>query len=208
MKVGGGIQAILGGKADIYSQEINDIMTHPNMQLAPKTEDTNKNKSETDTKHVAQTVDLASPVNGKFTDLSEVHDDVFSQKMMGEGFAVQPTDGEIYSPVNGTIMSIFKTKHAIGIKTPSGLEVMLHMGLDTVELNGAPFTIHVKEGDKITTDTHLATVDLDQIKDAGKDPVILTLITNTKDYVDKTNNLVQSGEQIKVHAQVFEVLTK
>uniref|UniRef100_UPI003F560AD9 PTS transporter subunit IIABC n=1 Tax=Lactobacillus acidophilus TaxID=1579 RepID=UPI003F560AD9 len=208
LKVGGGIQAILGGKADIYSQEINDIMTHPNMQLAPKTEDTNKNKSETDTKHVAQTVDLASPVNGKFTDLSEVHDDVFSQKMMGEGFAVQPTDGEIYSPVNGTIMSIFKTKHAIGIKTPSGLEVMLHMGLDTVELNGAPFTIHVKEGDKITTDTHLATVDLDQIKDAGKDPVILTLITNTKDYVDKTNNLVQSGEQIKVHAQVFEVLTK
>ncbi|WP_436633864.1 PTS transporter subunit EIIC, partial [Lactobacillus acidophilus] len=109
LKVGGGIQAILGGKADIYSQEINDIMTHPNMQLAPKTEDTNKNKSETDTKHVAQTVDLASPVNGKFTDLSEVHDDVFSQKMMGEGFAVQPTDGEIYSPVNGTIMSIFKT---------------------------------------------------------------------------------------------------
>ncbi len=208
LKVGGGIQAILGGKADIYSQEINDIMTHPNMQLAPKTEDTNKNKSETDTKHVAQTVDLASPVNGKFTDLSEVHDDVFSQKMMGEGFADQPTDGEIYSPVNGTIMSIFKTKHAIGIKTPSGLEVMLHMGLDTVELNGAPFTIHVKEGDKITTDTHLATVDLDQIKDAGKDPVILTLITNTKDYVDKTNNLVQSGEQIKVHAQVFEVLTK
>lgn len=210
LKVGGGVQAILGGKADIYSQEINDIMAHPDKQPTAKPAASTETKSEpvADTKHVAQTVDLTSPVNGTFTDLTEVHDDVFSQKMMGEGFGVQPADGEIYSPVAGTIMSVFKTKHAIGIKTPAGLEVMLHMGLDTVELNGAPFTIHVKEGDKITTDTHLATVDLDQIRDAGKDPVILTLITNTNDYVDKAKNLVQSGEEIKAHAEVFEVSTK
>lgn len=209
LKVGGGIQAILGGKADIYSQEINDIMAHPDQQPAAQSvTTTNKTESVTNTKHVAKTVDLASPVNGKFTDLSEVNDDVFSQKMMGEGFGVQPADGKIYSPVSGTVMSIFKTKHAIGIKTQDGLDVMLHMGLDTVELKGKTFTIHVKEGDKVAVDTHLATVDLDQIRDAGKDPVILTLITNTNDYVDKASDLVQSGEQIKVHAKVFEVLTK
>lgn len=209
LKVGSGIQAILGGKADIYSQEINDIMAHPDQQPAAQSvTTTNKTESGTNTKHVAKTVDLASPVNGKFTDLSEVNDDVFSQKMMGEGFGVQPAAGEIYSPVSGTVMSIFKTKHAIGIKTQDGLEVMLHMGLDTVELKGKTFTIHVKEGDKVAVDTHLATVDLDQIRDAGKDPVILTLITNTNDYVDKASDLVQSGEQIKVHAKVFEVLTK
>ena len=209
LKVGGGIQAILGGKADIYSQEINDIMAHPDQQPAAQSvTTTNKTESVTNTKHVAKTVDLASPVNGKFTDLSEVNDDVFSQKMMGEGFGVQPADGKIYSPVSGTVMSIFKTKHAIGIKTQDGLDVMLHMGLDTVELKGKIFTIHVKEGDKVAVDTHLATVDLDQIRDAGKDPVILTLITNTNDYVDKASDLVQSGEQIKVHAKVFEVLTK
>ena len=209
LKVGSGIQAILGGKADIYSQEINDIMAHPDQQPAAQSvTTTNKTESGTNIKHVAKTVDLASPVNGKFANLSEVNDDVFSQKMMGEGFGVQPADGKIYSPVSGTVMSIFKTKHAIGIKTQDGLEVMLHMGLDTVELKGKTFTIHVKEGDKVAVDTHLATVDLDQIRDAGKDPVILTLITNTNDYVDKASDLVQSGEQIKVHAKVFEVLTK
>lgn len=208
LKVGGGVQAILGGKADIYSQEINDILAHPDAAPAPRTVAPVTENKTSETQHTVQTIDFSSPVNGKFTDLSEVKDDVFSKKMMGEGFGIEPEDGNIYSPVAGTVMSIFKTKHAMGIKTPSGLEIMLHMGLDTVELKGAPFTINVKEGDKIATDTKLATVDLDQIRDAGKDPVILTLITNTNDYVDKTKNLVQSGEEVKAKSSVFEVKTK
>ena len=128
--------------------------------------------------------------------------------MMGEGFAVEPIDGIIYSPVSGVVVSIFKTKHALGIKTSSGLEVMIHMGLDTVELQGKPFNILVKEGDKVTPDTQIAKIDLEQVKEAGKDPIILTLITNTNDYVDNVKMLVPSGEEVKSHSDVFEVRTK
>ena len=85
---------------------------------------------------------------------------------------------------------------------------MLHMGLDTVELEGKPFTMHVKEGDKVTTDTLVATVDLEQIKDARKDSIILTLITNTNDRVAQAKDLAQSGTEVKAHASVFEVTTK
>ncbi|AZK90274.1 PTS system beta-glucoside-specific EIIBCA component [Lactobacillus helveticus] len=85
---------------------------------------------------------------------------------------------------------------------------MLHLGLDTVELEGKPFTMHVKEDDQVTPDTLLATADVEQIKDAGKDPVVLTLITNTNDYVANAKNLVKSGDQVEVHHNVFEITTK
>lgn len=206
LKVGSGVQAILGGKADIYSQEINDILAHPDVM--PKNESTVEQTTEQKVDHQSVTLDLAAPVNGKFTDLTQVSDEVFSKKMMGEGFAIEPADGQIYSPITGTVMSVFKTKHAIGIQTKEGLEVMLHMGLDTVELEGKPFTVHVKEGDKVTTDTLVATVDLEQIKDARKDSIILTLITNTNDRVAQAKDLAQSGTEVKAHASVFEVTTK
>ncbi|EST03165.1 PTS transporter subunit IIABC [Lactobacillus crispatus] len=209
LKVGGGIQAILGGKADIYSQEINDILTHPDtMPKSTPIPEKVENKTKQTRDHQIVTVNMAAPVNGKFTDLTQVSDEVFSKKMMGEGFAIEPADGNVYSPVAGTIESIFKTKHAIGIKTAEGLEVLLHLGLDTVELEGKPFTMHIKEGDQVTTDTLLATVDLEQIKDVGKDPIVLTLITNTNDYVAEAKNLIESGTQVKAHHNVFEVTTK
>ena len=207
LKVAGGVQAILGGKADIYSQEINDILINPD--TAPKDDKAvEASKTNNKSKHMMQTLQLASPVNGRIIALSEVNDEVFSQKMMGEGFAVEPIDGIIYSPVSGVVVSIFKTKHALGIKTSSGLEVMIHMGLDTVELQGKPFNILVKEGDKVTPDTQIAKIDLEQVKEAGKDPIILTLITNTNDYVDNVKMLVPSGEEVKSHSDVFEVRTK
>lgn len=207
LKVAGGVQAILGGKADIYSQEINDILINPD--TAPKdNKAVEPPKTNSKSKHMMQTLQLASPVNGRLIALSEVNDEVFSQKMMGEGFAVEPIDGIIYSPVSGVVVSIFKTKHALGIKTSSGLEVMIHMGLDTVELQGKPFNILVKEGDKVTPDTQIAKIDLEQVKEAGKDPIILTLITNTNDYVDNVKMLVPSGEEVKSHSDVFEVRTK
>ena len=209
LKVGGGIQAILGGKADIYSQEINDILAHPDtMPKRTTTPAKVENKTEQKQEHQIATLDFAAPVNGKFIDLTKVADEVFSKKMMGEGFGVEPEDGNIYSPVTGTVESIFKTKHAIGIKTAEGLEVLLHLGLDTVELEGKPFTMHVKEDDQVTPDTLLATADVEQIKDAGKDPVVLTLITNTSDYVANAKNLVKSGDQVEVHHNVFEITTK
>ncbi len=123
---------------------------------------------------------LYAPADGNVVAITEVSDPVFSQKMMGDGFAVQPTNGTIYAPVAGTISSIFETKHAIGILTPSGAEVLVHMGLDTVELKGTPFEVLVSEGDTVTPETKLAVMDLDAVTAAGKQTDVLTVITNAE----------------------------
>ncbi len=123
---------------------------------------------------------LYAPADGQMIAITEVSDPVFSQKMMGDGFAVQPTNGLIYAPVAGKISSIFETKHAIGILTPGGAEVLVHMGLDTVELKGAPFEITVAEGDTVTPETQIAVMDLDAVTAAGKKTDILTVITNAE----------------------------
>lgn len=138
------------------------------------------------TSEVTETVVSAGPVteklfataNGAVVAITEVTDPVFSQKMMGDGFAVRPTDNHVYSPVNGIVTSVFDTQHAIGILTPAGAEVLVHMGLDTVELKGAPFTVKVKAGDKVTPETELAEMDLEAVKAAGKQTDILTVLTN------------------------------
>lgn len=100
---------------------------------------------------------------------------------MGEGYFVEPTDGAIFTPVAGKISTIFPTKHAIGITTASGLEVLLHMGINTVELDGKPFEVLVKEGQNVTPETQLASVDLSAIKEAGKGTSMMVLITNMND---------------------------
>ena len=204
LKVAGGVQAILGGKADLYSQEINDMMTNPDF--------TQKNNAQVDqptnTKHVTKNVIFTAPVNGKFENLAEVKDEVFSKKMMGDGFAVEPSDGAVYSPVQGKVVSIFKTKHAIGLQTEEGLEVLLHLGLDTVELEGKPFEMNVKQGDKVTYSTKLVNMDMAQIRKAGKDPVVLTIITNTQGHVATINYKVEADTEVKAQEQVVDVLTK
>ncbi|WP_125606692.1 glucose PTS transporter subunit IIA [Lapidilactobacillus bayanensis] len=121
---------------------------------------------------------LSAVADGEYLPLEDVSDDVFSTKMVGAGYALEPKDGNIYSPVTGTIITIANTKHAIGIKADNGAEVLVHMGLDTVELNGKPFTILVNPGDKVTTNTQLAQVDLTAIKAAGKETTIIVVITN------------------------------
>lgn len=211
LKVAGGVQAIFGGKADLYSQEINDIITHPDMQPVsnPQVDKINKSTStKIETVHKSEKVIFKAPVKGKFEDITQVKDEVFSQKMMGEGFAIEPENGKIYSPVDATVISIFKTKHAIGLKTKSGLEVMLHLGIDTVELQGKPFTMKVKEGDQVTPETQLIEMDLEQVKDAGKDPVMMTLITNSNDRVSQVEDIVTSGQLVEAHDDVYSALTK
>lgn len=126
---------------------------------------------------------LSAVADGEYLPLEDVNDDVFSAKMVGDGYALEPKDGNIYSPVTGTIITIADTKHAIGIKADNGAEVLVHMGLDTVELNGKPFDILVNPGDKVTTATQLAKIDLDAVKAAGKETTIIVVITN-KDQVE------------------------
>ncbi|WP_429949676.1 PTS sugar transporter subunit IIA [Enterococcus sp. AZ101] len=121
---------------------------------------------------------LYAVATGKLIPISEVNDPVFSQKMMGDGFAVIPETGDIYSPIVGEVLSVFQTKHAVGMKMANGLEILLHMGIDTVELNGEPFNIKVSEGAKVTQETLIAEVDLEAITSADKAIDMVVVITN------------------------------
>lgn len=137
--------------------------------------------------------------NGQVMPLSEVPDQVFSTKMMGEGYAVNPVDNQIVSPVNGKITSIFPTKHALGIQTDTGLEVLIHMGLETVDLKGAGFAILVDENQTITAGTPIATMDLSAIKEAGKEIITMVIVTNSEhltQFVEPTIHEVKAGETV------------
>ena len=206
LKVAGGLQVIFGGKADLYSQEINDLLAHP--ERIKETITSHDAEDNTVSENNKMTIDFTAPVNGKFKSLVDVDDEVFSKKMMGEGFAIEPSDQHIFSPVEGEVVSIFKTKHAIGLKTKDGLEVLLHMGIDTVDLAGKPFTIKVKEGEKVSPKTELAEVDLEQIKASGKKPTIITVITNSIDHVIQASDDAKTGDKIHVQDNVYHALIK
>lgn len=108
--------------------------------------------------------DLYSPIQGEFLNLEEVSDPVFSEKTMGDGFAIQPDGDELLvSPVAGEVMMVAATKHAIGIHMANGLDVLLHLGLDTVNMDGSPFNINIKVGDIVSARQHLGTMDLEKL---------------------------------------------
>lgn len=145
------------------------------------------------------TEELFAVADGQIKEITEVADPVFAQKMMGEGYAVLPSNEKVYAPVAGKVTNIFDTQHAIGLLTNEGLEVLVHMGLDTVELNGLPFTIHVKEGDSVTPKTQLADMDLTAIEQAGKKTDILVVLTNNEKVAALTLDqigLVRHSEKI------------
>lgn len=205
LKVGGGIQAIFGGKADLYSQEINDLLINPN--CIPAKQKVTKSPTEVSVQKNVK-VDFVAPVTGEFVTLSEVNDEVFSKKIMGEGFAINPNEKRIYSPITGTVVSVFNTKHAIGLKTTEGLEVLLHMGIDTVELEGRPFTVKVQEGDQVDPEIELAEMDLKQVKSAGKEPIVITIITNSATHISNVNDEVTNHTMINKRKKVFSAITK
>ncbi|MFS0657173.1 PTS glucose transporter subunit IIA [Bacillus sp. 179-C3.3 HS] len=121
---------------------------------------------------------IYSPADGELMDMTDVPDPVFSQKMMGDGVAVKPSNGVIVSPVEGEIIQLFHTKHAIGIRTLSGLELLIHIGLETVGLNGEGFESHIKEGDKVKVGDPLITFDLDFIAEKAASTVTPIVIMN------------------------------
>lgn len=135
-------------------------------------------------KEPVKELNFYSVAKGEVISMDEVNDPVFSKKMMGEGYGVRPTSSNVYSPVSGVVMSIFPTKHAIGLKTACGLSILLHLGIDTVELKGAPFNIKIKEGDKVTPETLIAIMDLEKLAEAGKCSDLVVVITNTADQLE------------------------
>ena len=184
-----GVQAVYGPKADVLKSDIQDIldsgMDIPEVNVAAKEETKAK------TAATGESVDLVAVANGEVIAIEAVADPVFSGKMMGDGFAVEPTDGTIVSPVNGTIKSVFPTKHAIGIETKEGVEVLVHMGIDTVSLEGKPFSVKVKEGDQVQAGQVLAQVDLEALQQADKKATMIVVFTN----MDQAFELTQKGSQ-------------
>ena len=187
---GQGVQAIYGPKADVLKSDIQDILDSG--EIIPETLPSQMTEAQQNAvQYKGLTEEVYSVADGEVIALEQVKDPVFSQKMMGDGFAVEPENGNIVSPVSGTVSSVFPTKHALGLVTEAGLEVLVHIGLDTVSLEGKPFTVHVTEGQKVAAGDLLVTADLDAIREAGRETSTIVVFTNAD--AIKSVNLEQTG---------------
>ncbi|OJG93449.1 PTS system, IIBC component [Enterococcus silesiacus] len=172
-----GVQAVYGPKADVLKSDIQDLLdsgvTIPAPQQAEPLAPTPNSSA-----YLGLTKTIVPVAHGEVIAIDQVDDPVFSQKMMGDGFAVIPIDETIYAPITGVITSIFPSKHALGIQTDEGIEVLIHMGLDTIEMKDSAFTILVTEGQKVTAGDTIATADLEKITAAGKQTTMIVVFTN------------------------------
>ncbi|MDT2726236.1 N-acetylglucosamine-specific PTS transporter subunit IIBC [Lactococcus formosensis] len=184
------VQVIVGTEVQFVADELKKIQQTgevPDHIVA-----TSEEVVQPDTEAITQ--ELFAAATGKVMPITEVPDQVFSAQMMGDGFAILPTKEEVFAPISGKITNIFPTKHAMGIQTESGLEVLLHMGLDTVELKGEPFKLTVSEGQVLKKGDKIADMDLQKIKSAGKGTEIIVAFTNTERV--ENINLTKTGNVI------------
>ena len=198
---GQGVQAIYGPKADVLKSDIQDLLDSG--EVIPETLPSQKASSQqAEVSFKGVTEEVHSVAEGQVIELEKVQDPVFSQKMMGDGFAVEPANGQIVSPVAGKVTSVFPTKHALGLVTESGLEVLVHIGLDTVSLEGKPFTVKVEEGQTVAAGDLLVEADLDAIREAGRATSTVVVFTNAAAIQSVT--LTQTG-QLPADAVVAKV---
>ncbi|MFJ5365918.1 beta-glucoside-specific PTS transporter subunit IIABC [Pectobacterium punjabense] len=147
---------------------------------------------------------IISPLSGKLVALNDINDDVFSQGLLGQGVAIIPDNGEVVAPVSGEIITFLESKHAVGIRADNGLELLIHVGLDTVNLNGKHFTGHIKPGDRVSAGDRLISFDLHEITRLGYDPITPVVIINSDDYASvictAPQPIAQMDTIINVHA--------
>ncbi|BDP78979.1 MULTISPECIES: PTS transporter subunit IIBC [Enterococcus] len=179
-----GVQAVYGPKADVLKSDIEDLLQSGADIPEPTVEATNKNEKNEEKHVLGIEKELFTVATGEVIALTDVNDPVFSQKMMGDGFAVIPATGEVTAPLSGKIVSVFPTKHAIGMQTAEGADVLIHMGLDTVHMSQPAFEILVSEGQEVVAGTTIAQMNLDAIKNEGKETTIIVVFTD-----DKVNGL-------------------
>ncbi|HFD6483122.1 PTS transporter subunit IIBC [Enterococcus hirae] len=174
-----GVQAVYGPKADVLKSDIEDLLQSGAPIPAP-VEEVVVEKDTFNNQTLGIRKELQTVAAGEVIDLATVNDPVFSKKMMGDGFAVIPTTGEVVAPVTGKVVSIFPTKHAIGMETEEGAEVLIHMGIDTVQMDQPAFEILVTEGQTVEAGAKLAQMNLTEIKNEGKDITIMVVFTDGK----------------------------
>lgn len=145
--------------------------------------------------------EVLSPLEGKVIELSKVKDVAFSSGALGKGVAIEPSEGKLYAPISGTVSALFPTKHAIGITADSGAEILIHIGMDTVQLKGEHFTTHIKKGDYVKNGQLLIEFDIDQILKTGKLLTTPVVITNH----DKFNIELRNEKQVKIGEPLFRI---
>lgn len=194
---GTGVQVVYGPRVSVIKSDLEAFLASPaSNEDAPQAAATAEanNTSASSGAHV-----IASPLTGNVIPLEQVEDGVFSEKMVGDGFAVEPTDNQVYAPADCEVATVFGTKHAIGLTTTDGVELLIHLGIDTVQMNGAPFTIDVKEGDKLKKGDKIGSFDEKMIVEAGYRTVTPVVVTNSDAYqtftLQKTGK-VSAGDEV------------
>ncbi|ROR26375.1 PTS system IIA component (Glc family) /PTS system IIB component (Glc family) /PTS system IIC component (Glc family) [Mobilisporobacter senegalensis] len=172
VKKGNGIQVIYGPRVTVIKSNLEDYLAEGHHE-----EDSEDSNMVNDNKEV-----IHAPIEGRIVTLEDVNDGVFSAGMLGKGIAIEPMKGRAVSPVDGTVSTVFETKHAIVITSDSGAEILIHVGMDTVQLNGKHYTTHVKDGDKVKVGDLLVEFDMDKIKEKGYRLITPIIITNTDSY--------------------------
>ena len=201
---GNGVQIIYGPRVTVVKSNLEDYLeTAPNEEYIPQqTEAVEEKAAEEVGGNVVDTIIISSPVNGTAADLSETPDDAFAGRMMGDGAMVIPEDGMVFAPENGEVCFIFNTKHAIGFQTESGITMLLHIGIDTVKLDGKGFEPLVKEGDKVKKGDPMMKVDMDYVKANAPSLATPVLCTELEDH--QKIRLLATGE-IKKGEPLFAI---
>lgn len=210
LEVGNNIQAIFGPRSEIIKGQMQDIIAGKKPRPVKNVDQDAEVKQQIEevNPEVLQNEivkeDIFAPMKGEVVPITEVPDQVFSEKMMGDGFAIKPKDGLVVSPVNGTIINAFPTKHALGIKSEGGREILIHVGLDTVNLKGEGFELFVDEGDEVKVGQTLLKVDLDYIGKHAKStitPVVFTNLQADEKIVIQKQGLVEREEKsiVEIH---------
>lgn len=206
---GNGIQVIYGPKVSVIKSDLEDFIDSPysddpdsiigTEEASDKTEEKPQTEGAENTETNGKTITLYSHMNGTTVKLEDVEDEVFSQKILGEGAAVEPSEGKLYAPCDGKIDSVFDTKHAVNMVSDDGVEILLHIGIDTVKLGGQYFEAHVSDGQEVKKGDLLISFDMDKIKAAGYKVTTPIIIGNTDDYASVepvAQNSVSAGDMI------------
>ena len=206
---GNGVQVIYGPKVSVIKSDLEDFIDSPysddpdsiigTEKASDKIEEKPQTEGAENTETNGKTITLYSHMNGTAVKLEDVEDDVFSQKILGEGAAVEPSEGKLYAPCDGKIDSVFDTKHAVNMVSDDGVEILLHIGIDTVKLGGQYFEAHVSDGQEVKKGDLLISFDMDKIKAAGYKVTTPLIIGNTDDYASVepvAQNSVSAGDMI------------
>lgn len=206
---GNGIQVIYGPKVSVIKSDLEDFIDSPysddpdsiigTEEASDKIEEKPQTEGAENTETNGKTITLYSHMNGTAVKLEDVEDEVFSQKILGEGAAVEPSEGKLYAPCDGKIDSVFDTKHAVNMVSDDGVEILLHIGIDTVKLGGQYFEAHVSDGQEVKKGDLLISFDMDKIKAAGYKVTTPLIIGNTDDFASVepvAQNSVSAGDMI------------